>query len=64
LETQEEIDKAVHWAMGDPEVFVITAGDMQILPKMLDAAERYEARPPDGEMDVLIEAMGIQPIFS
>jgi aryl-alcohol dehydrogenase-like predicted oxidoreductase len=64
LETQEAIDKAVHWAMGAPEVFVITAGDMQILPKMLDAAERYQARPTDEEMDKLIEAMDIQPIFS
>jgi hypothetical protein len=64
LETQEAIDKAMHWALGNPEVFVITAGDMQILPKMLEAAERFEERPSDEEMDALIEEMDIQPIFS
>jgi aryl-alcohol dehydrogenase-like predicted oxidoreductase len=64
LETQAAIDKAVHWALGNPEVFVITAGDIQILPKMLEAAERIEARPSDEEMDALIEEMDIQPIFS
>ena len=58
------IDKAVHWVLGNPQVFLITAGDMQILPKVLDAAERFEARPPDEEMDALVEELDIQPIFS
>lgn len=64
LETQAAIDKAVHWALGNPEVFVITAGDMHILPKVLDAAERFEGRPLDEDMDALVEEMDIQPIFS
>jgi aryl-alcohol dehydrogenase-like predicted oxidoreductase len=63
LETQGAIDKAVHWALGNPEVFVITAGDTHILPKMLDAAERFAVRPPDEDMDALIEELDIQPIF-
>jgi aryl-alcohol dehydrogenase-like predicted oxidoreductase len=64
LETQGAVDKTVHWVLGNPQVFLITAGDIQILPKVLDAAERFEARPPDVEMDALIEEMYIQPIFS
>jgi aryl-alcohol dehydrogenase-like predicted oxidoreductase len=63
LETQAAIDKAVHWVLGNTEVFLITAGDMHILPKVLDAAERFEARPPDEDMEALIEELDIQPIF-
>lgn len=63
LETQDAIDKSVHWAMGLPESFVITAGDMHFIPKMLEAANRYRQRPPDAEMMALVEEDDIQPIF-
>ena len=64
LETQDAIEKSVHWALGLPESFVITAGDMQLLPKMLDAAYRYEKRPSDAEMKAIMDGFDIQPIFS
>jgi aryl-alcohol dehydrogenase-like predicted oxidoreductase len=64
LDTQEAIDKAVHWALGYPATFLITAGDMQLLPKILEAANRFEARPSDAEMAVVVEKYGIQPIFT
>ncbi len=64
LDTQEAIDKAVHWALGYPDTFLITAGDMQLLPKMLDAANRFEARPSDAEMAAEVAAFDIQPIFT
>jgi hypothetical protein len=64
LDTQEAIDKAVHWALGYPDTFLITAGDMQLLPKMLDAANRFEARPSDAEMAAEAAAFDIQPIFA
>jgi aryl-alcohol dehydrogenase-like predicted oxidoreductase len=64
LETQAAIDKSVHWALGLPESFVITAGDMQILPKMLAAANRYEVQPSDAEMKAVVDEFDIQPIFS
>ena len=63
LETQVAIEKSVHWAMGLPESFVITAGDMQFIPKMLDAADRFEQRPSDTEMARLVEEYDIQQIF-
>jgi len=31
LETQDAIDKSVHWALGLSESFVISAGDIQLL---------------------------------
>jgi aryl-alcohol dehydrogenase-like predicted oxidoreductase len=64
LEAQEAIDKAVHWALGLSDSFLITAGDMQILPKILDAANRFEARPSDAEMAADVAEFDIQPIFS
>lgn len=50
LTEQSDIDKAVHWVLGNPQVFLLTTGDVHVLPKLLDAAERYERRPTDDEM--------------
>ncbi len=64
LETQNAIDKSVHWSMGLQDTFLITAGDMQLLPKVLDAANRFERRPSDNEMNAVVNAFNMQPIFS
>ncbi|UCC28050.1 MAG: aldo/keto reductase [Candidatus Bathyarchaeota archaeon] len=64
LETQAAIDTAVHWSLGFPNSFLITAGDLQLLPRMLDAANRFEKRPSDIEMRAMVDAFDIQPIFS
>ena len=64
LETQDAIDKSVHWSLGFSDSFLITAGDMQLLPKMLDAANRFEKRPSDIEMRAIVDEFDIQPIFS
>ena len=63
LDTQAAIDKAVHWILGIPDTFLISAGDMQVLPKVLDAATRFEARPSDAEMAAEAAAFAMQPIF-
>ena len=63
LETDEAIEKSVHWAMGLPHSFVITAGDMQFVPRMLQSAERFEQRPSDEEMNLLVNEYGIQQVF-
>jgi len=64
LESQGAIDKAVHWVLGDPGVFLITAGDMQLLPRVLDAAARFEARPSEAEMAALASELEMRPVFS
>ena len=63
LDTQEAIDRAVHWVLGYPDLFLVTAGDMQLLPKILDAADRFEAQPSDAEMAAHAAEFDIQPIF-
>ncbi|MCW3976649.1 MAG: aldo/keto reductase [Candidatus Bathyarchaeota archaeon] len=64
LETQDAIDKSVHWSLGFPDSFLITAGDMRLLSKMLDATNRFEKRPSDREMRAMVDAFAMQPIFS
>jgi len=45
LEEQQEIDLAVHWVLGHPQVFLNTVGDVNLVPKVFDAAERFQAAP-------------------
>jgi aryl-alcohol dehydrogenase-like predicted oxidoreductase len=63
LDSQEAVDRAVHWVLGDPNVFLISAGDMSVLPRILEAANRFERRPTDAEMSVLVEKYELAPIF-
>ena len=64
LETQDAIDKSVQWALGLLDSFLITAGDIRLLPKMLEAASRFERRPSEAALSAVIEEFDIQPIFS
>jgi aryl-alcohol dehydrogenase-like predicted oxidoreductase len=58
-----DIDPAVWWAMGEETVFLNSVGDVDILPRFLDAASRYQGRPSEAEMDALFERLQAQPIF-
>ncbi|MGY5874313.1 MAG: aldo/keto reductase [Candidatus Thorarchaeota archaeon] len=62
LESQVAIDKSVHWSLGLLDSFLITAGDVQVLPKMLDAASRFENRPSATEMDAIVDEFDMQTI--
>jgi len=64
LEDQADIDLAVHWALGRPGIFVISSGDVNLLPKLLDAAERAPAqRPSDADMRRMVEHLDMEPLF-
>ncbi len=63
LEDQSDIDTAVQWALGEPGIFVITTGDVNVLPKLLAAAERFTARPSDAEMQRMVERLQMEPLF-
>lgn len=63
LERQEDIDLAVHWVLGRPGIFLNTVGDIHLLPKVLDAASRFEGRPMDAQMQELFAARQMTPLF-
>jgi aryl-alcohol dehydrogenase-like predicted oxidoreductase len=63
LEEQADMDRAVHWVIGRPGIFLNTAGDIQLLPKILDAASRYDTRPSDDAMTAMLEKQRMTTLF-
>jgi aryl-alcohol dehydrogenase-like predicted oxidoreductase len=64
IEEQIDIDRAVHWVLSRPGIFLNTTGDIHLLPKVLDAASRFEAAPPDDEMQAAAEKLELEPLFT
>jgi aryl-alcohol dehydrogenase-like predicted oxidoreductase len=60
---QPDIDLALWWAMGRPGIFLNSPGDVDILPRYLDAANRFQARPSEEEMGQLVARAHPQPLF-
>src|SRR6266581_584142 len=66
LEDQQDIDLAVHWVLQRPGIFLNTVGDIHVLPKVLDAASRFQPgvpSPTDEQMQALVERLGMIPLF-
>lgn len=63
LRRQEDIDLAVHWVLGNPGVFLNSAGDVSLLPKILDAASRFEHKPSGSQMAHLVAERHMEPLF-
>jgi aryl-alcohol dehydrogenase-like predicted oxidoreductase len=63
LERQEDIDLSVWWALSRPGVFLCSAGDVDLLPKVLDAASRFSEGPDDATMSALAERTAADPLF-
>jgi aryl-alcohol dehydrogenase-like predicted oxidoreductase len=63
LVEQQHIDLAVHWVLGEPDVFLNSAGDLGLLPKVLDAAERFVERPDDEQMESLRDELRLSTLF-
>jgi hypothetical protein len=49
--------------LSHPGIFLNTVGDIRLLPKVLDAANRFEAAPSDAEMSRQIEQLDMVPLF-
>jgi aryl-alcohol dehydrogenase-like predicted oxidoreductase len=63
LEEQADIDLAVWWVLGRHGVFLNTVGEVDLLPRVLEAAERFEMRPNDAAMQSLMERAKAEPLF-
>lgn len=64
LTEQADIDRAVHWVIGRPNIFLNTAGDITLLPKILDAASRFESRPSDEAMAAMLKERHMSNLFA
>jgi aryl-alcohol dehydrogenase-like predicted oxidoreductase len=64
LTDETAITKCVQWVLGYPGIFLNTVGDLQELPKVLKAADRFKKRPTDEEMNAIVEKMGMQTLFN
>ncbi len=63
LEEQDDIDRAVHWVLARDDIFLVSVGDMVLLPKVLDAASRCKSRPSEADMERLSNARRITSLF-
>lgn len=63
FEEQDDINAAVSWALGNPDVFLNTVGDVNVLPRVLEAAANPLTRPTDAEMSALAERTEMELIF-
>jgi aryl-alcohol dehydrogenase-like predicted oxidoreductase len=63
LEAQDDIDRAVHWVLAIPDVFINTVGDLTLLPRVLDAASRHAGAPADDRMAAMAEAQRMTSLF-
>jgi aryl-alcohol dehydrogenase-like predicted oxidoreductase len=65
LTEQQDIDLAVHWILKRPGIFLNMVGDLGLLPKVLDAASRFQAAaaPTDEQMQQLVARIGAEPLF-
>jgi len=64
FDEQWAVDRAIHYALSRPGVFINTAGDIHVLPKILDAASRYAQAPTEEEMKELVQAQDAEPLWT
>jgi predicted aldo/keto reductase-like oxidoreductase len=63
LQDQADIDVAVHYVLGRPGLFLNTASSVELLPRVLDAASRFEQAPSPAAVDDLIERKQLVALF-
>ena len=63
LEDPDDIERAVHWVLARPDIFLDTVGDLDLLPAVLDAASRFEDSPGDAAMRRVVEQRHATTLF-
>ena len=54
---------AAHWVLGRPGVFLNTAGDINLLPRILDAADRFNGPPSEEAVASLVDNYALESLF-
>ncbi len=63
LERQDDIDAAIWWALAQPGTFPITASDIELLPKVLDAAGRFDESTTQAMLEDRLSKLSMLPLF-
>jgi aryl-alcohol dehydrogenase-like predicted oxidoreductase len=63
FEEQADINKVVSWVLGQGTIFLNTAGDVRILPKVLEAASLNMPKPGDEEMEEMAKRTHMSRLF-
>ena len=63
LRDQASINKAVGYVFGRPQLFLNTVGDIQSLPKVLEAADKFKQPPSDMDMKDLAQVQEMLPLW-
>ncbi|RIK94720.1 MAG: aldo/keto reductase [Proteobacteria bacterium] len=64
LTDEADIERAVHWALAHPGVFVNSAGDLRLLAPMLRAAASFERARRDAEIAAVESRTPLEPLFA
>lgn len=63
LAERADVARAVSWVLSEPQVFLITPGDLSILSTVLAAAAQPISRPEDSQMAAMASRLSMEPIF-
>ncbi len=63
LEDQADIDAAVWWVLARPGIFLNTAGDIHLLPRVLDAASRFDPSMTQADLAERVAQLSFEPLF-
>ncbi|MGA1204522.1 MAG: hypothetical protein ACO3ZW_01735 [Opitutales bacterium] len=63
-ENQADIDRAVGYVLGHEGAFLNTCGELNLLPKVLDEASRYQAPPSNEDMQEMASSSNMRTIFA
>jgi hypothetical protein len=62
-EVQAHIDAIVHWVLSRPGIFLNTVGDIYLLPKVLDAVQRFDEMASQADFEDAIAQIEVEPLF-
>ncbi len=64
LDDPAQLETAVHWALANPQVFINSVGDINVLPHMLAAASRFDAGAvSQAALGEQLARMNLEPMF-
>jgi aryl-alcohol dehydrogenase-like predicted oxidoreductase len=63
LTDQEDIDRAASWIFGQSGIFLNSSSDTRLLPRILDASNRFQRKPTDEEMNRMAEDRKMSRLF-